>query len=58
MGNTIPIGVGLGLGQMISRDTGISIVFLGDGSTEEGSFYESVNFCCCKVITCTFCLRK
>ena len=44
VGNSIPIGVGFGLS--IDRDSrsDISCVFLGDGATEEGVFYESLNF--------------
>ena len=44
VGNTIPIGVGLGLSIKTLAEKKISVVFLGDGSTEEGVFYESVNF--------------
>lgn len=44
VGNTIPIGVGLGLAKKIKQESGIAVVFLGDGATEEGVFYESVNF--------------
>ena len=44
VGNSIPIGVGFGLS--IDRDSrsDVSCVFLGDGATEEGVFYESLNF--------------
>jgi pyruvate dehydrogenase E1 component alpha subunit len=44
VGNSIPIGVGLGLSIQLKRTNQISCVFLGDGATEEGVFYESVNF--------------
>jgi TPP-dependent pyruvate/acetoin dehydrogenase alpha subunit len=44
VGNTIPIGVGLALSKKIQKKTGIAVVFLGDGATEEGVFYESANF--------------
>jgi TPP-dependent pyruvate/acetoin dehydrogenase alpha subunit len=44
VGGTIPIGVGLGLSIQLKKTDQISCVFLGDGSVEEGVFYESVNF--------------
>lgn len=44
VGNSIPIGVGLALSARIKKTNQISCVFLGDGATEEGVFYESVNF--------------
>ena len=44
VGNSIPIGVGLALSAQLKRTNQVSCVFLGDGATEEGVFYESVNF--------------
>jgi len=44
VGNSIPVGVGLALSAQLKGTDQISVVFLGDGATEEGVFYESVNF--------------
>jgi pyruvate dehydrogenase E1 component alpha subunit len=44
VGNSIPVGVGLALSAQLKKTNQISCVFLGDGATEEGVFYESVNF--------------
>lgn len=44
VGNSLPIGVGLALAQQLKKSSNISAVFFGDGCTEEGAFYESVNF--------------
>lgn len=44
VGNTIPIGVGLGLSIELNESNQISCVYLGDGAIEEGVFYESANF--------------
>jgi len=44
VGNSIPIGVGLGLSIKMSGDDRVSTIFLGDGCVEEGVFYEAVNF--------------
>ncbi len=44
VGNSIPIGVGVGYAKKLSGDSGVSYVFLGEAATEEGSFYESANF--------------
>ncbi|WP_417552495.1 thiamine pyrophosphate-dependent dehydrogenase E1 component subunit alpha [Marinomonas fungiae] len=44
VGNTIPIGVGLGLSIKLRQQNDIAIVFVGDGAIEEGVFYEAANF--------------
>lgn len=44
VGNTLPVGVGLGLGIQVRGEAAISCVFLGDGAVEEGVFFESANF--------------
>lgn len=44
VGNSIPIGVGLGLAAQLNGTDQISCVFFGDGATEEGVYYESLNF--------------
>lgn len=44
VGNTIPLGVGLALSQKLKQEEDLTVVYLGDGATEEGAFYESVNF--------------
>lgn len=44
VGNTIPVGVGLGLSIKLSGTDQVSCVFLGDGAVETGAFFESVNF--------------
>lgn len=43
VGNSIPVGVGLGLALKTREIPQAACVFFGDGATEEGSFYESVN---------------
>lgn len=54
VGGTIPVGVGLGLSIQIKNESKISTVFLGDGSTEEGVFYESLNFAALKSLPIIF----
>jgi len=44
VGNSIPIGVGLGLASKLEGKQRISCVFVGDGAVEEGVFYEAANF--------------
>jgi TPP-dependent pyruvate/acetoin dehydrogenase alpha subunit len=54
VGGTIPVGVGLGLSIKLRNTDQISCVFLGDGATEEGVFYESVNFAVLKKLPVLF----
>lgn len=44
VGNTIPVGVGIGLSNKIQKNGNISCVFLGDAAVEEGVFHEAANF--------------
>ena len=44
VGNSIPVGVGSGFAHRLENTNSLSFVFLGDGATEEGAFYESINF--------------
>jgi TPP-dependent pyruvate/acetoin dehydrogenase alpha subunit len=54
VGNSIPIGVGLGLSVQLQNTDQVSCVFLGDGSIEEGVFYESANFSAVKKLPVIF----
>tara|TARA_Y100001936_G_C16085175_1_gene681117 strand:- start:3056 stop:4027 length:972 start_codon:yes stop_codon:yes gene_type:complete len=44
VGSTIPIGVGLAWANKINKKNDLVVIFFGEGSTEEGVFYESINF--------------
>ena len=54
VGNSIPIGAGLGLSLKLDKSTNISCIFIGDGATEEGVFAETVNFCAQKKLPVLF----
>ena len=54
VGNSIPIGVGLGLSQKIQNQKNLSTIFIGEGATEEGVFFESVNFAIVKKLPILF----
>ena len=43
--DTIPIGVGVALkSKMIQNKKNFITIFFGEGATEEGVFFESINF--------------
>ena len=44
VGNSIPLGVGLGFALKLEKSNNISVIYFGDGATEEGVYYESLNF--------------
>ena len=54
VGNSIPIGVGLSFNLKKSKKKKISVVYLGDGAIEEGSFYESLNLAAVKKLPTLF----
>lgn len=44
VGSTIPIAVGVAFGSTMQDESKVTVVFFGDGATEEGVFCESLNF--------------
>ena len=44
VGNSIPIGTGIALNNKLKGLNSISVIYFGEGATEEGVFYESLNF--------------
>lgn len=44
VGGTIPIGVGLAFAKKMRGESGIAVSCFGDAATEEGVFFESLNF--------------
>jgi len=54
VGGTIPVGVGLALSTVLHGTDQVSCVFFGEAATEEGVFYESVNFAVLKKLPVLF----
>lgn len=44
VGSTIPIGTGIAWANKLKKKKDIVVVFFGDGATEEGVFFESLDF--------------
>lgn len=44
VGTTIPVAAGYALAKKMNGEPGIVAVIFGDGATEEGAFYETLNF--------------
>ncbi len=44
VGSTIPIGTGLSWANKIDKKNSVVVIFFGDGATEEGAFFESLDF--------------
>ena len=54
VGNSIPVGVGSGFTHKLDKTGNLAFTFFGDGSTEEGAFYESINFAAVNKIPVVF----
>lgn len=54
VGNSIPLAVGQALHQKLQRKDEITVSYFGDGATEEGVFYESLNFAALKSLPVLF----
>jgi pyruvate dehydrogenase E1 component alpha subunit len=54
VGNTIPIGVGLGYSICLKGTDQVSCIYFGDGAIETGVFYESANFAAVKKLPVLF----
>lgn len=51
---TIPIAVGVAFGTTLKGERRVTVVFFGEGATEEGVFHESVNFAALKRLPVVF----
>ena len=56
--NTIPVGVGLASSIKLDGLNNVVYIFLGDGATEEGVFYESIHYANLKRIPCIFIIEN
>lgn len=54
VGSTIPIAVGTALGSSMRDEERVTVVFFGEGATEEGVFHESLNFAALKNLPVVF----
>ena len=43
LGSSLPIASGIALAEKKNNSKKLTVVFIGDGSAEEGSFYETIN---------------
>ncbi|MBI5971565.1 MAG: thiamine pyrophosphate-dependent dehydrogenase E1 component subunit alpha [Deltaproteobacteria bacterium] len=54
VGGGIPMGVGAALASKMKREDRVTVIFFGDGASEEGVFYESFNFAALKKLPVVF----
>jgi len=54
VGGTIPVAVGAAFGAVMQGLNKVVVVFLGEGTTEEGVFHESLNFASLKKLPVVF----
>jgi len=54
VGSTIPIAVGAAFGSVMRGEERVTVIFFGDGATEEGVFHESLNFAVLKRLPVVF----
>lgn len=54
VGGSIPVAVGLALATYLKQEKNITVIFFGEGATEEGVFSESLNFAALKNLPILF----
>ena len=54
VGSTIPLGLGCAFVNQQRKNNRLTAVFFGDGATDEGVFWESLNFACLKKLPLMF----
>ena len=54
VGGSLPIGVGIAFASQMKQENRITIIFFGEGATEEGVFAESLNFAALKNLPILF----
>jgi TPP-dependent pyruvate/acetoin dehydrogenase alpha subunit len=54
VGSTLPIGVGKAWANQLIKNKNVVVIFFGDGATEEGVFFESIDFAILKKLRVLF----
>lgn len=54
VGGSIPVGVGIAFASWLRKEKDLTVIFLGEGATEEGVFMESLNFASLKKLPILF----
>ena len=54
VGSSIPVAVGAAFGSLLKNESRVTVVFFGEGATEEGVFLESLNFAALKMLPVVF----
>lgn len=54
VGGSLPVGVGLAFATQLKKENQITVIFFGEGSTEEGVFGECLNFAALKNLPVLF----
>lgn len=54
VGGSVPVAVGAAFGTQLRGEDRVTVVFIGDGMTEEGVFLESLNFAALKSLPIVF----
>lgn len=54
VGGSIPVGVGIAFASLMKGEDRVTLIFLGEGATEEGVFAESLNFAALKKLPVLF----
>lgn len=54
VGGSLPVGVGLAFATQLKQENHVTIIFFGEGSTEEGVFAECLNFAALKKLPILF----
>ena len=52
--NSIPVGVGLAYSIKLAKKKNLVCIYIGDAAIEEGTFFESINFCILKKLPVIF----
>ena len=52
--NSIPIGAGLAYSIKLAKKKNLVCIYIGDAAIEEGTFFESINFCVLKKLPVIF----
>lgn len=54
VGTTIPEAIGYAYGLKVQKSNAVVVIFFGDGATDEGVYYESLNFAALKSLPIIF----